>query len=291
MEQASARPIRSVLELGSGGGNNASHLAKHFSMTLVDSSPGMLAVSRALNPGCEHVEGDMRTVRLRREFDAVFVHDAICYMTTPDDLLDAIETAFVHCRPPGHWASPLRHADADHGHRRDRPTAGHQSATSGASGLSVPAAAPSDPRPNEVWAMDITYIPMPRGFVYLAVVMDWASRRVLSWRLSITLDSAFCIAAVEEAIARYGRPEIFNTDQGAQFTSAAFTGLLRDHGIRISMDGLGCWRDNIFVERFWRTLKYEEVYFHAYDSVSDARASIGSYLTLLQHPSPTFQPR
>jgi putative transposase len=135
-------------------------------------------------------------------------------------------------------------------------------------------------RPNEVWAMDITYIPMPRGFVYLAVVMDWASRRVLSWRLSITLDSAFCIAAVEEAIARYGRPEIFNTDQGAQFTSAAFTGLLLAHGIQISMDGLGCWRDNIFVERFWRTLKYEEVYLHAYDSVSDARTRIGRYLTL-----------
>ena len=101
-------------------------------------------------------------------------------------------------------------------------------------------------RPNEVWAMDITYIPMARGFVYLAVVMDWATRRVLSWRLSITLDSAFCIAAVEEAIARYGRPEIFNTDQGAQFTSAAFTGMLLHKGIRISMDGLGRWRDNIF---------------------------------------------
>ena len=135
-------------------------------------------------------------------------------------------------------------------------------------------------RPNEVWAMDITYIPMARGFVYLAVVMDWASRRVLSWRISITLDSAFCIAAVEEAIARYGQPEIFNTDQGAQFTSAAFTGLLIAHGIRISMDGQGCWRDNIFVERFWRSLKYEEVYLHAYDSVSAATNGIARYLTL-----------
>ena len=135
-------------------------------------------------------------------------------------------------------------------------------------------------RPNEVWAMDITYIPMARGFVYLAAVMDWASRRVLSWRVSITLDSAFCIAAVEEAIARYGRPEIFNTDQGAQFTGAAFTGLLTDHGIRISMDGRGCWRDNIFVERLWRSLKYEEVYLHAYDSVPAATAGIGRYLTL-----------
>jgi putative transposase len=135
-------------------------------------------------------------------------------------------------------------------------------------------------QPNEVWAMDITYIPMAHGFVYLAAVLDWASRRVLSWRVSITLDSAFCIAAVEEAIARYGPPEILNTDQGAQFTSAAFTGLLRDHGIRISMDGRGCWRDNIFVERLWRSLKYEEVYLHAYDSVSAATAGIGRYVTL-----------
>ena len=135
-------------------------------------------------------------------------------------------------------------------------------------------------RPNEVWAMDITYIPMARGFVYLTVVMDWASRRALSWRVSVTLDSAFCVAAVEEAIARYGRPEIFNTDQGAQFTSAAFTGLLRQHGIAISMDGQGCWRDNIFVERLWRTIKYEEVYLHAYDTVSAATAGLDRYLTL-----------
>ena len=135
-------------------------------------------------------------------------------------------------------------------------------------------------RPNEVWAMDITYIPMAHGFVYLAAVLDWATRRVLSWRVSITLDSAFCVAAVEEAIARYGQPEIFNTDQGAQFTSTAFTGLLLAHGIRISMDGKGCWRDNIFVERLWRSLKYEEVYLHAYDSVSAATAGLGRYLTL-----------
>ena len=135
-------------------------------------------------------------------------------------------------------------------------------------------------RPNHVWAMDITYVPMAHGFVYLAAVLDWATRRVLSWRVSITLDSAFCVAAVEEAIAKYGRPEIFNTDQGAQFTSTTFTGLLLDHGIRISMDGQGCWRDNIFVERLWRSLKYEEVYLHAYDSVSAATAGLGRYLTL-----------
>jgi len=134
--------------------------------------------------------------------------------------------------------------------------------------------------PNDVWAMDITYIPMAHGFVYLAAVMDWASRRVLAWRVSVTLDSAFCIAAVEAAIARYGRPAIFNTDQGAQFTSADFTGLLQGHGIAISMDGKGCWRDNIFVERLWRTIKYEEVYLHAYDSVGAATRGLDRYLTL-----------
>ena len=135
-------------------------------------------------------------------------------------------------------------------------------------------------RPNDVWAMDITYIPMERGFVYLVAVMDWASRRVLSWRVSVTLDSAFCIAALEEAIARYGCPTIMNTDQGAQFTSAAFISVLLDHGIRISMDGRGCWRDNIFVERLWRSLEYEEAYLHGYDSVSAATSGIGRYFTL-----------
>jgi putative transposase len=141
-------------------------------------------------------------------------------------------------------------------------------------------------QPNDVWAMDITYIPMAQGFVYLAAVMDWASRRVLSWRISVTLDSAFCIAALDEAIARYGRPTIMNTDQGAQFTSAAFTGRLLELGIRISMDGRGCWRDNIFVERLWRSLKYEEVYLHGYDSVSAASAGIGRYFTLYNGQRP-----
>lgn len=133
-------------------------------------------------------------------------------------------------------------------------------------------------RPNQVWATDITYIPMARGFVYLAAVVDWFSRKVLAWRLSITLDVAFCIEAVEEAITRYGRPEIFNTDQGSQFTSTAFTGLLMKNRIKISMDGKGAWRDNVFVERLWRTIKYEEVYLRAYASVPEARASIGRYI-------------
>jgi putative transposase len=134
-------------------------------------------------------------------------------------------------------------------------------------------------RPNQVWAMDITYIPMARGFVYLAAVVDWFSRRVLAWRLSITMEAAFCVEALEEALAEYGRPEIFNTDQGAQFTSLAFTEVLTKAGIAISMDGRGSWRDNVFVERLWRTVKYEEVYLRAYDSVSDARILIGRYLT------------
>jgi putative transposase len=133
-------------------------------------------------------------------------------------------------------------------------------------------------RPKQVWAMDITYIPMARGFVYLAAVVDWFSRRVLAWKLSITLETEFCIDAVREALARHGKPGIFNTDQGSQFTSVAFTGLLAEQKIAISMDGRGAWRDNVFVERLWRTVKYEEVYLRAYDSVSDARASLGRYL-------------
>jgi putative transposase len=133
-------------------------------------------------------------------------------------------------------------------------------------------------RPNQVWAMDITYIPMAHGFVYLAAVVDWSTRRVLAWRLSITMEVDFCLEAVEEALAKYAKPEIFNTDQGSQFTSAEFTGLLLDNKIAISMDGRGSWRDNVFVERLWRSVKYEAVYLRAYDSVGDARASLGRYL-------------
>jgi putative transposase len=134
-------------------------------------------------------------------------------------------------------------------------------------------------RPNQVWTMDITYIPMARGFVYLAAVVDWFSRRVLSWRLSITLEADFCIEAVEEALARNGKPDIFNSDQGAQFTSIDFIKVLKDAEIAISMDGKGAWRDNVFVERLWRTIKYEEVYLHAYASVPEARAALARYLT------------
>lgn len=132
-------------------------------------------------------------------------------------------------------------------------------------------------RPNQVWATDISYIPMPRGFVYLVAIVDWFSRKVLAWRVSIAMDVSFCIEALEEALARYGKPEIFNTDQGSQFTSFAFTSVLQREEIAISMDGRGAWRDNVVVERLWRTVKYEEVYLRAYGAVSEARASIGRY--------------
>ena len=141
-------------------------------------------------------------------------------------------------------------------------------------------------RPNQVWAMDITYIPMRRGFVYLAAVMDWASRRVLSWRLSNTLTADFCVEALEDAIAQYGTPEIVNTDQGSQFTSLEFVTAVRSRGIALSMDGQGCWRDNVLIERFWRSLKYEEVYLHAYDTVSDARAGIARYVDFYNQGRP-----
>jgi putative transposase len=141
-------------------------------------------------------------------------------------------------------------------------------------------------RPNQVWAMDITYIPMAQGHVYLAAVLDWASRRVLSWRVSITMEAAFCVETLQDALAKHGQPEIFNTDQGSRFTGAAFTGMLADNGIAISMDGRGAWRDNVFVERLCRSVKYEEVYLRAYDSVGDARTSIGRYLDFYNRRRP-----
>ena len=132
-------------------------------------------------------------------------------------------------------------------------------------------------RPNQVFATDITYIPMAHGFLYLVAIMDWHSRKVLSWRLSNTLDTAFCLEAIKEAIERHGAPQVFNTDQGAQFTSTAFTDVLKAHNIRISMDGKGSYRDNIFIERLWRTVKYECVYLHAFDDGRDARRKLADY--------------
>jgi len=132
-------------------------------------------------------------------------------------------------------------------------------------------------RPNQVWAADICYLPMAKGFLYLVAIMDWYSRRVLSWRLSNTLDTDFCLEALQEALRRFGAPEIFNTDQGAQFTSEAFTGVLKDHGIQISMDGKGRWVDNVFVERLWRSVKYEDVYLRAYETPAELRVGLNRY--------------
>jgi len=134
-------------------------------------------------------------------------------------------------------------------------------------------------RPNQVWCADITYIPVGRGFLYLVAIMDWASRAVLSWRLSNTLDGSFCVSALEEALARFGKPAIFNTDQGCQFTAAAFTGTLAAAGVRISMDGCGRWMDNVFIERLWRSLKYEDIYLKGYADGREAKAGIASWIT------------
>ncbi len=134
-------------------------------------------------------------------------------------------------------------------------------------------------RPNQVWCADVTYIPMRRGFLYLVAIMDWATRKVLSWRLSNTMDAGFCVAALEEALARFGKPEIFNTDLGSQFTSFAFTSVLREAEVRISMDGRGRWMDNAFIERLWRSLKYECVYLHAFETGSELRSGLARWIT------------
>jgi putative transposase len=141
-------------------------------------------------------------------------------------------------------------------------------------------------RANQVWATDICYLPMAKGFCYLVAVMDWASRRVLSWRLSNTLDPSFCTEALEEALRNYGTPEIFNTDQGSQFTSEAFTGVLNARGIRISMDGKGRWMDNVFIERLWKNVKYEEAYLKGYNSIAEARRELGVYFEFYNRTRP-----
>ena len=134
-------------------------------------------------------------------------------------------------------------------------------------------------RPNQVWCTDLTYIPMRRGFLYLVAVMDWATRKVLSWRVSNTMDAEFCVDALQEALARFGRPEIFNSDQGSQFTSWAFTGVLQQAGVRISMDGRGRWMDNVFIERLWRSLKHECIYLHAFETGSELRAGLSRWIS------------
>jgi putative transposase len=140
--------------------------------------------------------------------------------------------------------------------------------------------------PNQVWAMDITYLPMRHGFLYLAAVLDWATRRVLAWRLSNSLTTDFCLDALEAAIQDCGRPTILNTDQGSQFTGTAFVSVVQEHGIQLSMDGKGSWRDNLFIERLWKSIKYEEVYLHAYDSVTEARHGLTRYLTFYNQGRP-----
>ena len=190
-------------------------------------------------------------------------------------MLQALLNAEGHCVGRRHVATLMRKMGIEALYRRpntSKPVWGHKIYPYLLRNLPVT-------RPNQVWAIDITYIPMARGFVYLAAVVDWFSRRVLSWRLSITLETAFCIEAVEEALARYGKPDIFNTDQGSQFTSIDFIKMLKDAEIAISIDGKGAWRDDVFVERLWRTLKYEEVYLHAYASVPEARAALIKYRT------------
>jgi putative transposase len=141
-------------------------------------------------------------------------------------------------------------------------------------------------RANQVWAADITYVPIGRGFLYLVAVMDWSTRAVLSWRLSNTMDVSFCVSALEEALARFGRPEIFNTDQGSQFTSAAFTGTLAAAGVRISMDGRGRWMDNVFIERLWRSLKHEDVYLKGYADGHEAKAGIAEWIGFYNNSRP-----
>jgi putative transposase len=194
------------------------------------------------------------------------------------DILDKEEFEIGRC----HVATLMRRMGIEALYRRpntSKPAPGHRVYPYLLRGMTID-------RANQVWAMDLTYVPMARGFVYLAAVVDWSSRRVLAWRLSITMEVAFCVEALEEALARYGRPEIFNTDQGSQFTSLAFTEVLTKAKVAISMDGKGSWRDNVFVERLWRTIKYEEVYLRAYDTVSQARASIGRYLAFYNGQRP-----
>ena len=178
----------------------------------------------------------------------------------------------VQDRPPSR--EDVDAADGDRGalspSRTTKPEPGHKIYPYLLRGLAIT-------RPNQVWAMDITYIAMARGFVYLAVALDWFSRRVLAWRLSITMEAAFCIETLEDALARYGKPEISTPTRARSSLAETFTGALAGDGVAISMGGKGAWRDNVFVERLWRSVKYEEVYLRAYDSVSEARASIGRY--------------
>ena len=160
-----------------------------------------------------------------------------------------------------------------------RPAKGHKTYPYLLGGLRVE-------RPNQVWCADITYLPMRKGFLYLVAIMDWFTRKVLAWRITNTLEADFCVEALNEAIHKFGPPEIMNTDQGSQFTSSTFIGLLQEHGIQVSMDGKGCWRDNVFVERLWKSVKYEEIYLHGYDTVSEVRQALARYFDFYNRRRP-----
>jgi transposase InsO family protein len=187
---------------------------------------------------------------------------------------------------PCHQSQAHPATDARDGHCGARAKATYQQAGARTQDIPLPVAGLAIERPNQVWCADITYIPIGRGFLYLVAIMDWASRAVLSWRLSNTMDTSFCLDALQEALARFGRPEIFNTDQGSQFTSAAFTGALMAAQIRISMDGRGRWMDNVFIERLWRSLKHEDVYLKGYADGREAHAGIAGWIAFYKHRSP-----
>jgi len=252
------------------------------------------------------VDRENQDLSVRRQCELLRVSRSGLYYepepTSPEQLALMRRIDELHLKYPFYGSRNLAHALRAEGHGVNRKRVQRLMRLMGMEAM-APKPKTSEPHPehavypyllrglqisrvNQVWATDITYVPMRAGFLYLVAIMDWYSRRVLSWRLSNTLDSSFCVEALEEALARFGQPDIFNTDQGAQFTSEAFTRPLRDRAIAISMDGKGRCLDNVFVERLWRSLKYEEVYLHAYDSAAEARDGIGRYFAFYNDERP-----
>ena len=252
------------------------------------------------------VDRENQDLSVRRQCELLRVSRSGLYYepepTSPEQLALMRRIDELHLKYPFYGSRNLAHALRAEGHGVNRKRVQRLMRLMGMEAM-APKPKTSEPHPehavypyllrglqisrvNQVWATDITYVPMRAGFLYLVAIMDWYSRRVLSWRLSNTLDSSFCVEALEEALARFGQPDIFNTDQGAQFTSEAFTRPLRDRATAISMDGKGRCLDNVFVERLWRSLKYEEVYLHAYDSAAEARDGIGRYFAFYNDERP-----